>query len=68
MGQRVVLSGGPDYVPSRDRDRLVEDLGKPFKLPCYGGHEHFVFTGSYEFVDGDRVAVMRWCGRTRLAE
>lgn len=68
MGERVVLSGGPDYVPPQARNRLVEDLGQPLKLLCYGGHEHFVFTGDYGVMDGERVAVMRWCGRTALAE
>ena len=68
MGERVVLSGGPDYVPSSDRHRLVEDLGQNVKLPCYGGYEHFTFIGDYEVVEGKQVAVMRWCGRTAMAE
>ncbi|RKT54518.1 DUF5988 family protein [Saccharothrix australiensis] len=65
---RVLLSGGPDYLDPAERTRFVDDLDQPLKLPCYGGHEHFVFAGSYEVVDGARVAVMRWCHRTALAE
>ncbi|MEV4049696.1 DUF5988 family protein [Amycolatopsis sp. NPDC049688] len=68
MSERVILSGGPGYVAAGERSRVVEDLADEVKLSCYGGHEHFSFTGEYEIVDGDRAAVMRWCGRTAVAE
>jgi hypothetical protein len=68
MTERVILSGGPDYVAAADRSRVVDDLADEVKLPCYGGHEHFSFTGDYEVVDGGPAAVMRWCGRTTVAE
>ncbi|MEV6449030.1 DUF5988 family protein [Amycolatopsis sp. NPDC051716] len=68
MSHRVLLSGGPDYVASGDRSRIVEELTDEVKLSCYGGHEHFSFTGDYRVVDGERAAVMRWCGRTTVAE
>ncbi|GAA1353595.1 DUF5988 family protein [Saccharothrix algeriensis] len=68
MPQRVLLAGGPSYVDPARRTCFVDDLDQPFKLPCYGGHEHFAFAGSYEVVDGHRVAVMRWLYRTALAE
>ena len=68
---RVVLEGGPAYVPSEMRLHRGVLIDRKVKVPCRGGYEHF------ELVDLDRPPanapageppVFRWIMRTKVAE
>lgn len=65
---KVMLTGGPSYVPESMLRCEVVDLGEPVKL-CYGnGYEHFGFSGETVGDGDDSVAVFTWKGRTKIAE
>jgi hypothetical protein len=65
---RVRLSGCPRDVPDLDRIREVNSLSEKVKLSFGNGYEHFAFSGESQVIDGHKVAVFTWCGRTKIAE
>ena len=65
---RVVLSGGPDYLPDSVRLCGVTDLTEEVKVPYGAGYEHFAPTAEVRDVDGVLLPVFEWCARTRMAE
>jgi hypothetical protein len=66
--QKVLLIGGPDYFPGPARFQEVLDLKEKIKIALRDGYEHFSHSGEVLFIDGERLPVFRWCGKTRVAE
>ncbi len=67
-GVRVVLSGGPARLPQSVRVQEVNDLTEKVKIVFASGYEHFTDSGEMVEIDGDRLPVFEWCGRTMMAE
>lgn len=65
---KVLLVGGPDYFPGSARFQMVADLTEKVKVAIRDGYEHFTHSGEVSFVNGERLPVFRWCGKTRVAE
>jgi hypothetical protein len=65
---RVVLSGGPDYLPDTARLYEVADLREQVKVPCGAGYEHFQPTDQLRAIEGELLPVFEWCSQTRIAE
>ncbi|TQI93665.1 DUF5988 family protein [Amycolatopsis cihanbeyliensis] len=65
---RVVLSGGPVRLPESARVQEVNDLTEKVKIVFASGYEHFADSGEMAEIDGDRLPVFEWCGRTMMAE
>lgn len=64
---RIALEGGPEEI-----DRLVQfpsrEVGNRIKIEHRNGYEHFVATGEETEIDGETLAIFRWCDRTFIAE
>lgn len=65
---KVVLLGGPDYLPVTVRIQEVADPADKLKIAFGAGYEHFLPSGEISIVDGEYLPVFRWCGATRIAE
>jgi hypothetical protein len=65
---RVVLEGGPPYLPVDRRIQRVPTIAETFKLPLGAGYEHFRHRGESKEVDGEHVPVLSWFMRTFVAE
>lgn len=65
---KVVLVGGPEYLPAAVRILEVADLTDKVKIAFGAGYEHFLPSGETSIVDGEHLPVFSWCGATRIAE
>ena len=65
---KVVLLGGPEYLPVTARIHEVANLTDKVKIAFRAGYEHFLHSGETSLVDGEHLPVFRWCGATRIAE
>jgi len=65
---KVLLSGGPQDFPDRDREQFVSGIVEKIKHRWGAGYEHFVHDGEFTTVDGVEVAVYHWERRTAIAE
>ena len=65
---RVLLVGGPAALREADRIRVVDTLVDKIKLLLGNGYEHFAYSGESRDLNGSRLAVFRWCHRTKVAE
>ena len=65
---RIVLSGGPDYLPDTVRLYEVSHPKEKVKVQCGAGYEHFVPTTELRDVEGELLPVFEWCAQTRIAE
>ena len=65
---KVVLVGGPEYLPAAVRILEVADLTDKVKIAFGAGYEHFLPSGETSIVDGEQLPVFSWCGATRIAE
>lgn len=68
VNARVLLVGGPEYLPDTVRVQEVDDLEEKVKLAYGAGYEHFSNSGEVSLVDGEYLPVFRWCGKTKVAE
>jgi Family of unknown function (DUF5988) len=66
--KRVVLSGGPEYLPAAIRLHEVTDLKEEVKVQCGAGYEHFEPTDELRTIEGELLPVFAWCSQTRIAE
>ncbi|MEU7145745.1 DUF5988 family protein [Nocardia sp. NPDC046473] len=64
----VVLVGGPERLPERERIRKTADVTEKIKVQFAGGYEHFAYTGDSVAREDGSLPVFKWCGRTKLAE
>ena len=64
----AILEGGPATIPSASRIQSVGPQDEKFKLPYYGGYEHFERTGESSGSDRNGRIVLRWTMRPKLAE
>jgi hypothetical protein len=65
---RVLLTGGPATLPEEDRIHEVPTLGTKVKVARGNGHDHFVYSGQSQDLNGSTLPVFHWCDRTKLAE
>lgn len=66
---RVMLSGGPEWVPVPVVWEVTSLESEPkVKVLCGNAYEHFEFSGLYSAHDGEQLPVYRWCRRTYVAE
>jgi hypothetical protein len=68
VNARVLLVGGPEYLPGTVRVQEVDDLEEKVKVAYGAGYEHFSNSGEVSLVDGEHLPVFRWCGKTKVAE
>ncbi|MGW3149691.1 DUF5988 family protein [Streptomyces sp. NPDC001177] len=66
---RVILSGGPEWVPLPAVWEVESlEVEPKVKILCGNAYEHFEFSGSYSAREGEQMPVYRWCRRTFVAE
>ncbi len=68
MTRKVLLVGGPEQLADALRVHQVTQLLDKVKVAYGSGYEHFSDSGEVSQVDGEVLAVFRWCGRTMIAE
>jgi hypothetical protein len=68
VNPKVVLVGGPESLPIAARILEITDPTDKIKIAFGAGYEHFVPSDETSIVDGEKLAVFRWCGATRIAE
>jgi len=64
----IALVGGPDSIVATERPGAVDGLTEKVKIFVGNGYEHYAHSGEYLTVQGDRIPVFSWCGRTKVAE
>jgi hypothetical protein len=67
-GIKVLLNGGPSYLPAEERVQFAESLETTIKHCFSAGYEHFSHQGRFSTVNGEKLPVFEWFGRTRIAE
>ena len=65
---KVLLTGGPSYLPEDARSHQVTNLAETVKLPFGMGYHHFEYSGQSRVVDAEEIAEFRWTGQTKVAE